>query len=368
MSTAPQSLELGREYPLPGEADDIRRIADISERQLRDKYSKDSQAIARRDQHPKNHGVIWAEFMIESDIHPSHQVGVFKEPGKVFPAWIRYSNGQAMDDSDGGSHGMAVKLMDVHGPKALGGDAQTQDFVMIDHPVFFIRSIPDYIQVFERMEAVNIPPDGKKGSPIKALVPFFFPNPLPWSWRARELKEFLTLGGIKKIFKPNSPLNSDYFSVTPYLLGEGQAIKFLVKPFETNKPTGKVNKKSPDHLRQAMKETLGDRDTGFEFFIQVQSNPVTMPVEDSTIYWDADPIKVATIRIPKQSFDSPEQMKFCENLSYTPWHALAEQRPLGSMNRARKEVYQHTAAVRRDINGVEPKTEPTVDSFHPKLL
>lgn len=366
MSTA-QSLELGKEYPLPGEAADIQRIADISERQVRARYNEEGEAIARRDQHPKNHGVVWAEFKIESNLPASLQVGLFKESGKIFPAWIRYSNGQAMDDSKGGSHGMAIKLMDVEGPKALGDNAQTQDFVMIDHPVFFIRTIPDYIQVFERMEKVNIPPDGKKGSPIKALIPFFFPNPLPWSWKARELKEFLTLGGIKKIIKPDSPLNSDYFSVTPYLLGEGQAIKFLVKPHAQNKPTGQVNKKSPDHLSQAMKETLGDRAAGFDFFVQVQSNPVTMPVEDSTIGWDADPIKVATIRIPKQSFDSPEQMQFCENLSYTPWHALEVHRPLGSMNRARKIVYQQTASVRREINGVEPQ-EPTSQTFHPKLI
>jgi hypothetical protein len=52
-----------------------------------------------------------------------------------------------MDDSKGGSHGMAIKLMDVEGPKALGDNAQTQDFAMIDHPVFFIRTILDYIQV-----------------------------------------------------------------------------------------------------------------------------------------------------------------------------------------------------------------------------
>ena len=52
-----------------------------------------------------------------------------------------------------------------------------------------------------------------------------------------------------------------------------------------------------------------------------------MPVENPTIAWDeaASPFrKVATIRIPAQTFDTPEQMTFCENLSYTPWHALPE--------------------------------------------
>lgn len=361
-----QDPELGKEYPLPGEDKDIQEIANISERQLRARYQKEGQQVARRDQHPKNHGVIWADFKIEDDIPAHLRVGVFKEPGQVFPAWIRYSNGQAMDDRKGGSHGMAIKLMNVNGPKALGDDAQTQDFVMIDHPVFFIRNIPDYIFVFKRLEAVNIPKDGKTGSPIKALIPFFFPNPLPWSWRVKEFKEFFTLGGIKKVIKPDSSLDSEYFSVTPYQLGEGQAIKFLVKPHGTNKPD-EVNKKSPDHLREVMKATLSDRSVGFDFYLQVQSDPKRMPVEDSTIYWDAPPIKVATLHIPKQIFDSPEQMQFCENLSFTPWHALAEQRPLGSMNRARKVVYQHTAQVRRELNRAL-LDEPTPESFRPTLL
>ena len=60
-------------------------------------------------------------------------------------------------------------------------------------------------------------------------------------------------------------------------------------------------------------------------------------------------------------------MEFCENLSYTPWHALEEQKPLGSMNRARKVVYQQTARVRRELNHAL-LDEPTVESFKPSLL
>ena len=64
-----------------------------------------------------------------------------------------------------------------------------------------------------------------------------------------------------------------------------------------------------------------------------------MPVEDPTVEWTAPWQKVATIRIPPQSFDSPEQMAFGENLSFTPWHTLPEHRPLGGVNRARKRIY-----------------------------
>ncbi len=62
-----------------------------------------------------------------------------------------------------------------------------------------------------------------------------------------------------------------------------------------------------------------------------QTDPATMPIEDPTIEWDeskAPFITVATVRIPKQTFDSAAQQSFCENLSYTPWHALPADRPV----------------------------------------
>ncbi|MDQ9758332.1 hypothetical protein RFZ45_05205, partial [Acinetobacter baumannii] len=63
------------------------------------------------------------------------------------------------------------------------------------------------------------------------------------------------------------------------------------------------------------------------------------------------------IHIPKQSFDTPEQNQFCENLSFTPWHALPEHKPLGAINRMRKIIYENISRVRHDINSA-PRQEP----------
>ncbi len=55
---------------------------------------------------------------------------------------------------------------------------------------------------------------------------------------------------------------------------------------------------------------------------------------------DAAPFQtVARIWIPKQMFDTPGRMAFGENLSFTPWHAIAAHEPLGEINRMRKDVY-----------------------------
>jgi hypothetical protein len=35
-------------------------------------------------------------------------------------------------------------------------------------------------------------------------------------------------------------------------------------------------------------------------------------------------------------------------MSFNPWHALPEHRPLGDMNRARREIYWAMSAFRRE--------------------
>ncbi|MDQ2826562.1 MAG: catalase, partial [Actinomycetota bacterium] len=97
--------------------------------------------------------------------------------------------------------------------------------------------------------------------------------------------------------------------------------------------------------------------------VQVRTNPASMPVEDPTTRWSErrSPFrKVATIRIPSQDFTSEARKSFAENLSFTPWHALAEHRPLGGINRVRRAVYDAVSEVRHQKNGV-PRHEPTAD-------
>jgi hypothetical protein len=122
---------------------------------------------------------------------------------------------------------------------------------------------------------------------------------------------------------------------------------------------------SMEKLREAMSAHLAGREARFDFLVQVQTDPATMPVENPTIAWDegASPFrKVATLRIPAQTFDTPEQMTFCENLSYTPWHALPEHRPLGGINRARKIVYEAISKRRHELNQVA-RREPSMEEL-----
>jgi hypothetical protein len=56
---------------------------------------------------------------------------------------------------------------------------------------------------------------------------------------------------------------------------------------------------------------------------------------------------VAQIRIPVQAVDTAIATPECEEMTFNPWHAAAEHRPLGSFNRARREIYRAMAEFRR---------------------
>lgn len=166
-----------------------------------------------------------------------------------------------------------------------------------------------------------------------------------------------------------SPLETRYWSTVPYCLGQGperQAVKYSARPSAPGTSTIPADPHA-NYLREAMARTLLDHDVQFDFLVQPRAGP-WMSTEDSRTEWteaDAPFLKVATITIPRQEFTSPEQDTFGENLSFTPWHALAEHRPLGGVNRTRRVVYEVISGLRHELNGT-PRHEPTGDEvFQP---
>jgi len=118
-----------------------------------------------------------------------------------------------------------------------------------------------------------------------------------------------------------------------------------------------------DYLRQAMVSALANDDVELDFRVQMQTDPHLMPIENAGVLWPeklSPRVSVATLRLPRQTFDSPAQMEFAKRLSYNPWHTIAEHRPLGNQSRARKRMYWELAKLRHTMNAV-PHYEPTGD-------
>lgn len=297
-----------------------------------------------RDAHAKAHGCVKAEVTVRTDLEESLRQGVLSEPGKTWQAWMRLSNGNAYPQFDRArdARGMAIKLLDVPGAKLMSSPrhAGDQDFVMFNHPAFFVRDVAEYRSNFAAQA------DGKK-----ALA--FFPSWDPRTWEIRHL--VIALKTLSPA--PSSPVETTYNSIAPFKLGPHN-IKYRVIPTPENCPIyaiPKPNTDLPNFLRSALYQQLSlDRMPAcFALQVQRQNPDYYMPIEDPSVEWDEKiaPFEtVADIRLPAQDFDSTEQNLFCDNLSFNPWHALPEHRPIGGINRLRKAVYEAVSVYRHDRN------------------
>jgi hypothetical protein len=286
-----------------------------------------------RHVHAKSHGLLWGEFIVESAIPGTMKVGVFANP-QTYPIWVRFSNasspkkrGELKSDKEPDARGMAIKLMNVEGEKVLDDEEKTQDFILLNHPVFFVKDVKGYIDIATVKSGKATPELMDAMKPSLAI--------------AQEM-------GSKKI---SNPLHVQYWSTTPYKLGSN-AIKFSIKP-QHEVETSTVESESDSYLREAMVNFLTDegKDAIFDFLIQLHVDEERTPVENPMKEWkeeDAPFVKVATIRIPSQKFDFDERKRLDEGLLFTPWHTLPEHEPLGSVNLARKKIYQELATARRE--------------------
>ena len=310
--------------------------ADTIEKDLRKQYRA---GAVKRDVHAKLTGLVKAEFCMNENILPEFATGVFV-PGRTYQAYIRYSNGSALpvrSDKKPDGRGMAIKLLGVPGKKVLDNarEATTQDFVMQNHTAFFTSSPSTYLAVMKRING-NI----------------FDKLSLPFVLGFRGLM----LAGKFNGGKISNPLQIRYNSISPYQLGvdaSKMAVKFCAIPASAE--VDAIAKNADDKfLRTAMQDTLNKNEVVYKFYLQPKTSQ-NMSVEDYTVEWDeqAAPLyEVATIRIPKQHFQTAELDSLGENLSFNPWHTLPEHRPLGCLNRVRKIVYERISRVRSELNKV----------------
>ena len=297
--------------------------------------------IAERAGNTKTYGVVRGEFRVLDNIPVAYKHGVFAQP-KSYPVWIRFGGPGPLsppDIEDSGILSIGMKLMGVAGEKLLDDEKATQDFTGISCPTFTTPNVVENLKLQKQIYA---------RTPV-----FYFLNPLD-----SHILD-MTMQGIYARMN-RSPFEVSYWSCVPYLLGDGQAMKYSVRPCSNRKT--KIPWNPPDDwLRQSMAQTLSNTDVELDFLIQVQTDFKRMPIEDASIEWPerlSPFVPVAKITIPKQQFTSPAQMVFARQLSFNPWHCIAEHRPLGNQNRARYQIYSELSRFRQTMNR-EPHVEPT---------
>lgn len=343
-----EGLALAEEKPLDDEEAHLDSIIASFDTQMRGLWKP---GAFERGGNTKTHGIVRAEFIVHEDIPLQFRHGIYARPQR-FRSWVRFSGPGPYitpDIDDVGFMSISIKLMGVPGPKLMDQEHHTLDMFGVSTPTFVTPDTKANAQLQLRS--------------VQNAQIFYFLN----------LRNSHILDLIMQslwIKTQTSPLEAPYFSCVPYLLGEGQAMQYSVWPkTKTRTRIPRLPMRPPDdYLRDAMVASLAKQDVEFDIRLQLQTDPHLMPIENNAVLWPerlSPRVSVATLRIPRQTFDTPDQLAFARQLSYNPWHTIAEHRPLGNQSRARRKMYLTLSELRQEMNDVEhyePSGDETFDT------
>ncbi|MFO0611429.1 MAG: hypothetical protein U0414_02490 [Polyangiaceae bacterium] len=306
--------------------------------------------------HAKGNAGLLARFEVLADTPEEARVGLFAEP-RAYDALVRFSNGAArrQNDKEPDVRGLGVKVIGVGGRKLIPGmeDERTQDFLAIRSPATPVRNADEFMKL---VRAARRP----------ATAPFsllFSVGPL----RLPGL-----LGAVvKSINAPVKPLaETAYYSAAPITFGP-YAVHFAFLPKSGPAPAEGpadhpvVRGLGVDSLGDALAADVARRDLVWDFCVQFFTDEKNTPIEDNSVEWlaaSAPFVRIGRLTIPTQDVKSARGKKvgeWIETLSFDPWHARTDLRPIGSIMRARNHAYRVSTQNRKAAK--EPAEVPSFD-------
>lgn len=314
---------------------------------------------AVRSVHAKAHGILIGEMVIDNKLAPELAQGLFATAGK-HQVYMRLSTnaGDILPDDISLPRGLALKVLDVSGERLPDADGTTQDFVMVNGPIFqaptadkFLGNLKLLAKTTDRLEGTKHTLSAVLRGLNTALGAVGIESPA-----------INSLGGAPNV----DPLGETYYSTTPFRYGNYIA-KFSIAPVSSSltEHTGQVIDASdrPNAIRETVRQEMQAIDGIWEFRVQLCRDLDKQPVEDPTVKWDeadAPFQRVATIHVRPQDSWNPEIVQAVdEEMRFSVWTGIAAHQPLGNINRARRAPYRHSAEYRARFNGC-PFHEPSV--------
>lgn len=289
--------------------------------------------------HVKQHLGAVGELLVKAP--ESARTGVFGMSGKSWPVYVRFSNGSTRPQADGQPdvRGFALKLVGVPGKKLIGGLEQelTQDFLFIDTPAIPFKD-PD-----EFMQFVRAAKDGPSKLLPRLVKTFGLTRALSLAWgsvRGPKVKSFAT---------------HTFHTAAPLAFGK-TAAKLALVPLTTAGAAPNIAK-GDDFLRLDLSERLKQGPLAWTLRAQAYVDEQSTPIEDASVAWSGPWVDLATLTLPRQDPESARGREISElvsQMSFDPWHAIEEHRPLGAIMRARSVVYGKSVGERRAAP--EPKS------------
>jgi len=320
-------LALDTEYWLGSEEEENASFTAFSARirEIQDKAATDNRQPVQRGFHAKSHGCLSGELQLDPHRDPRTRFGVFADDAGTRRVVVRFSNGVGwkQGDSELDARGMAVKVLDVPGPKYQPDEQNTQDFLMTNTPVPVGR---DSVEFMEFAKA-NV-----KGRAAGLLFLVGHASNVA--------------AALSRATPVDSMVTERYWSGSAYHLGAHQAVKIATRPCDLHL-VREPNRSSDDYLREDLVVAAKDG-ICMQMYVQFQVDPTRTPIENASRIWeetDAPIVPVARVVMPPQTIASASTPA-CDQLSFTPWHAIPAHKPMGNINRARRFVYDASRVYR----------------------
>lgn len=343
----------------------LKVVIDKAEDYVARSATTDGSGGSVRDAHARGYGLVRAELEILDGLPDGYAQGIYATPGR-HGALIRFSNGSPHAGADvrlGTSVGMALKIFGITGPTLLEDepDTHTFDYTTINGPVFFCNTLEHYLFFQELfLQASTYFAQGRPGT-HRFLSDFVTGKGTfeqdDWAW-----DELLAMLRLQQTPSVNALLSS-YWTMGAVRHGDCIA-KVRIAP-DSHCAEAVVRREIEPGLaseltRPALVAELKERPYAFDLQVQLCTDLDRMPVEDLTVEWPeslSPYVTVARLRIPQQDISGAENLDKMDALSFTPWRVTAEHAPLGSLMKARKDVYRHSSLLRHALNH-QKRVEP----------
>jgi hypothetical protein len=312
---------------------------------------------AYRPVHAKSHGVLVGTLNVHSDLAEPLAQGLFASPAS-FPVVLRFSTnpGDLLADSVSSPRGLAIKILNVPGEMvASHAGKTTQDVVCINAKAFGAPNAAGFLEQIKLLDKTLEYPES-----LKQAV----------STVARTTNTILRAigihsGSLDNLGHPYTHILGETFSTIAPIRYGGYVAKLAIAPSSDNlkKLTGKHIDAGHgfNALEESIREFFKSRTATWEIQSQLALDDGTTPIEDASKQWpeDKSPYRaVATLTVPPQeSYSNARQIFVDEQLSFSPWHALAAHQPLGGIMRSRLRAYEEAQQFRAKRN-LRPNVEP----------
>ena len=314
-----------------------------------------------RGTHVKSQGVVKGSLTIEPGLPEELAQGICspanqKANGGKKDVALRFANEPSFlqDDRAPGPRGCALKIFGVTGDflDRVGEETHTQDLTFNKAPILELRDLPTAVEIF-RIRVRNFRTPDKIAEELKKrkdtdlqLAPAQLPN-----------QHFLSY---------------TMYSQSAYRWGNYVA-KYAL--FPTGKLQAEVmqnskidNASDPEQHSTWLREYFDLKEATYDLRVQLCEDVEQQSVEDCSMEWDEErfPFRtVAKLTFPagQDSFDSKRRIFWEDNMKLNVWYGLQDHRPLGSVNRLRKELYQESAKFRGELNASDVVLVDSIDQI-----